>query len=64
MDSPLSELKVSQSCPTLCDLMDYKVRGILQARILEAFPFFRESSQPRDQPSSLALQADSLPAEP
>ena len=30
--------------------MDYKVHGILQARILEwvAFPFSSESSQPRD----------------
>ena len=30
--------------------MDYTVRGILQARILEwvAFPFNRASSQPRD----------------
>ena len=30
--------------------MDYTVRGILQARILEwiAFPFSRGSSQPRD----------------
>ena len=30
--------------------MDYTVYGILQARILEwvAFPFSRESSQPRD----------------
>ena len=66
MDSPLSELKVSQSCPTLCDPMNYKVRGILQAKILEwvACPFSRGSSQPRDQPSSSALQADSLPAEP
>ena len=38
------------------------VHGILQARILEwvAFPFSRESSQPRDQ----TLQEDSLPAEP
>ena len=37
-------------CPTLCDPMNYKVRGILQARILEwvAFPFSRGSSQPRD----------------
>ena len=25
----------AQSCPTLCDLMDYIVHGILQARILE-----------------------------
>ena len=29
--------KVVQSCPTLCDPMDYTVRGILQARILEYF---------------------------
>ena len=31
--------------------MDYTVHGILQAMILEwvAFPFSRESSQPRDQ---------------
>ena len=30
--------------------MDFTAHGILQARILEwvAFPFFRESSQPRD----------------
>ena len=26
---------VTQLCPTLCDLMDYTVHGILQARILE-----------------------------
>ena len=40
-------LKVAQSCPTLCDPMDYTVHGILQARILEwvAFPFSRGSSQ-------------------
>jgi len=44
-------LKVAQSCPTLCNPMDYTVHGILQARILEwvAFPFSRGSSQPRDQ---------------
>ena len=36
-------LKVSQSCQTLCNPMDYTVRGILQARILEwvAVPFLR-----------------------
>ena len=46
-----SEVKVAQSCLTLCDPMDYTVHGILQARILEwvAFPFSRGSSQPRDQ---------------
>ena len=99
------KVKVTQLCLTLCDLMDYTVHGILQARILEwvAFPFSRGSSQPRDrtqvshfaggfftswatreaqeywsgqpipspgelpdpgiEPGSLALQADSLPAE-
>ena len=30
-----SEVKVAQSCPTLCDPTDYTVHGILQARILE-----------------------------
>ena len=44
------KVKVTQSCPTLCDSMEYRVHGILQARILEwvPFPFSRESSQPRD----------------
>ena len=42
--------KVAQSCPALCDPMDYTVRGILQARILEwVIPFSRGSSQTRDQ---------------
>ena len=45
------KVKVAQSCPTLCNPMDYTVHGILQARVLEgvAFPFSRGSSQPRDQ---------------
>ena len=45
-----SEVKVTQSCPTLCDPVDYTVHGILQVRILEwvAFPFSRGSSQSRD----------------
>ena len=48
---PWSEVKVAQSCPTLCDPMDYTVHGILQARILEwvAIPFSRGCPQPRDQ---------------
>ena len=29
-------MKVAQLCPTLCNLMDYTVHGILQARILVA----------------------------
>ena len=41
------KVKVTQSCPILCNPMDH---GIPQARILEwvAFPFSRGSSQPRD----------------
>ena len=44
------KVKVTQLCLALCDPMDYRVHGILQARILEwvAFPFSRGSSQPRD----------------
>ena len=44
-------VKVTQSCLSLCDPMDYTAHGILQARILEwvAFPFSIGSSQPRDQ---------------
>ena len=45
------KVKVTQSCPTLFDPIDYTVHGILQARILErvAFPLSRGSSQARDQ---------------
>ena len=45
----VSEVKGAQLCPPLCHPMDYRVHGILQARILEwgAFPFSRGSSQPR-----------------
>ena len=45
------KVKVAKSCPTLGDLLDYTVHGILQARILEwvAFSFSRGSSQPRYQ---------------
>ena len=44
------KVKVTQSCPTPYDPMDYTVHRILQARMLEwvAFPFSRGSSQPRD----------------
>ena len=46
----MKEVKVTRSCQTLCDPLDYTVQGILQARILEwvSFPFSRGSSQPRD----------------
>ena len=45
------KVKAAQSCPTLCDPMDYTVHGILQASILVwvAVPFSRGFSQPRDQ---------------
>ena len=40
-------MKVAQSCPTLCNPMEYTVHRILRARILEwvTFPFSRGSSQ-------------------
>ena len=40
------KVKVTQSCLTLCDPMDYIVHGILQARILEwvVVPFSRGSN--------------------
>ena len=45
------KVKVTQSCLTLCNPMDYTVPGIFQARILErvVFPFSGGSSQPKDQ---------------
>ena len=45
------KVKITQSCLTLWEPMDYIVHGILQGRILEwvAFPFSRGFSQPRDQ---------------
>ena len=45
------KVKFTQSCLNLCNPMDYTVPEISQARILEwvAVPFFRGSSQSRDQ---------------
>ena len=62
---PTSEVKVVQSCATLCDPMDYIVHGIIQARILEwvAVPFSRGSSQPRHG-TWVSCISNSLPAEP
>ena len=47
--------EVAQSCPTLCDPMDYSppgssIHGILQTRVLEwvAISFSRGYSRPRD----------------
>ena len=46
----MEQVKVTQSCLSLCNPMDYTVHGILQARILEwvAISFSRGSSQTRD----------------
>ena len=64
-------MKVAQACPTLCDPMDHRVHGILQARILEwvgkwverLFPSPGDLPNPGIKPTSPTLQADSLPAE-
>ena len=63
-------LLVTQSCPTLCDPMDYSppgssVHGLLQARILEwvANSFSRHLPNPWIKPRSPALQAYSIPRE-
>ena len=60
------KVKVTQLCPTLCDPMDCRVHGILQARTLEWVANFSWQYLPNPgiEPRSPALQADSLPAEP
>ena len=44
------KVKVPHSCLTLCDLMDFTVHGIPQARVLEwvAYPFSSGSSRPKN----------------
>ena len=62
------QVKVTQSCPTLSNPMDYTIHGILQARMLDwvvfPFPFFRDLPNSGIEPRAPTLQADSLPAEP
>ena len=60
------QVKVAQSCLTLCDPTDYTIHGIPQARILEqvAFPSPGNLPNPGIKPRSPTLQADSLLAEP
>ena len=59
-------VKVAQMCLTLCDPMAYTVHGILQARILDEWPFLSPGGLPNPgiEPRSPTLQADSLPAQP
>ena len=59
--------KVAQSCPALCDPIDYTAHGILQARTLEwvaSLSLLQGIPNPGTEPRSPALRADSLPAEP
>ena len=60
------KVKITQSCLTLCDHMDYIVRGILQVRLLEWVPFPSPGDLPNPgiKPRSSTLQVDSFPAEP
>ena len=64
--SSSKEVKVAQSCPTLCNPMDYTVHGSLQARILEGVAFLSPGDLPNPgfEPGSPALEADSLLSEP
>ena len=57
----ICDVKVTQSCQTLCNLIDYTVHGILQARILEqvTFPLFSGSSQPGIEPGFPTWQVNS-----
>ena len=54
------KVKAAQSCPTLCNPMEYTVHGILQAIILElaAFPPPWDLPNPGIEPRSPTLQAD------
>ena len=55
------KVKVTQSCLTLCDPVDYTVHGILQSRTLEwvAYPSPADLPNPGIKPGPPALQADS-----
>ena len=59
-------MKVTQSFLTLCNSTDYRIHGILQARILEwvAFPFSGDLPNPGTEPRSPTLQAHSVPPGP
>ena len=57
-----SEVKAAQSCPALCNPMDYTDHGILQPEYWsgEPFPSPGDLPNPGIKPRSPALQADSL----
>ena len=58
-----SAVESGSLCPVNGSPLGFSVHGILQARILEwvAMSSSRGSSQPRIEPKSPALEADSLP---
>ena len=59
------KVKVSQSCPNLCDPMDYIAHRILQVREWVGSLSFLQGFFPVwVKPRSPAFQVDSLPAEP
>ena len=57
-------MKVTQSCPVLCNPMDYTVHGILQAQNTGVGSLSLLQGIPGVESRSPALQEDSLPAEP
>ena len=59
-------VKITQSCLTLCDPVDYMVHGILQARMLEWVAVLSPADLPNPgiEPRSPTLQVDSSPVEP
>ena len=63
------KVKVTQSCPNLCEPMDCRIhpRGNLQAKVLEwvaPFPSPGDLPRPGIKPRSPTLQVNSLPTEP
>ena len=69
--SPVRESEVAQSCPTLCDPMDYSLPGSSVHEISRQeywselpYPLPGDLPNPGIKPRSPALQEDSLPSEP
>ena len=59
------KVKVTQSCPTLCNPMDYAVHSLGQNTEVGSLSLLQGIlPNPTIEPSSPTLQADSLPAEP
>jgi len=70
MSSSVTLVKVAQSCPTPCDPVDYTVRGILQARILEGaasafsdISTFRTCNRHHDHPECIGATPKPRPHE-